>query len=140
MFSIIVSTPSGSFKADRLYLFLYFSVMSEENFDPKKCVICLKSFLSSEKVVVGSKGLNTLLHYCKLRECPDLESHISKCTEQNVEVLVHKDCRRKFTDMKRKFTFHADKASSSNAPSKRLRSSMEPFSWKDNCFFLWTGS
>ena len=38
------------------------------------------------------------------------------------------------SDMKREFTFHPDEASSSNAPSKRLRSSMEPFSWKDNCF------
>ena len=108
--------------------------MAEEEFDSEKCVICLKSFLSSQKVVVGSKRLNTMLHYCKLREWSVLESYISKCIEQKAEVLVHKDCRRNFTDMKRKVTFHADEASSSNAPNKRLRSSMEPFSWKVHCF------
>lgn len=63
--------------------FLYFSVMAEEDFDPEKCVTCLKSFLSSEKVVVGSKGLNTVLHYCKLRERPDLESYTVFLSAQN---------------------------------------------------------
>ena len=97
--------------------------MAEEDLDPEKCVICLKSLLLSETVSVGSKGLSL-----------DLESYISMCMEQNVKMLVHKDYRRNFTDTKRKVRF--DEASSSNTPNKKLRSSMEPFSWKDHCFYV----
>lgn len=110
------------------------AVMAGEDIEPEKCVICLKKCLSSEKVVVSLKGLNTVLHYCKLRERPDLESYVAKCMEKNEEVLVHKDCRRNFTDMKRKVTYRADEASSFDTPNKRLRSSMEPFLWKEHCF------
>ena len=105
--------------------------MAEEDLDPEKCVICLKSLLLSETVSVGSKGLSVRLDFSKFRERLDLESYISMCMEQNVKMLVHKDYRRNFTDTKRKVRF--DEASSSNTPNKKLRSSMEPFSWKDHC-------
>ena len=46
------------------------------------------------------------------------------------KVLAHEVCRRDFTDIKRSLP----PVKVSEAVTKRLRSSMEPFTWKENCF------
>ena len=46
-------------------------------------------------------------------------------------IFVHKNCRRDFTDIKRSFQIPAPREDPS---TKRLRSSMSPFSWENNCF------
>ena len=98
-------------------------------FSADKCVICLKEFNSSSpEVNVFSKGLSKLINLSKERKMDALHSYLTETCNSNGKVLVHHDCRRKFTD--------ARKESSREMPPKKLRSSQDisGFDWKFHCF------
>ena len=101
----------------------------EEEFCPEKCVICLEGFEPSKpEVNVFKKGLSTLMRISRKRGKNHLLRHLKITRELNGKVLVHSDCRRKFTDKRKKRP--------SNDCRKRLRSSLDApmFDWKDSCF------
>ncbi|KAG1655293.1 hypothetical protein GQR58_024613 [Nymphon striatum] len=105
--------------------------MTEENSN-ERCIICLKDFITDKiKVQVGEKGIQSLIKFSRIRKHENLEHQLKACTENNTIVSVHKNCRRDFTDIKRTFTFSPNE---SPGPNKRLRSSIELFNWKGNCF------
>ncbi|KAG1650221.1 hypothetical protein GQR58_028237 [Nymphon striatum] len=107
--------------------------MTEENSN-KRCIICLKDFITDKiKVQVGEKGIQSLIKFSRIRKHVNLKHQLKACTENNTIVSVHKNCHRDFTDIKRTFTFSPNE---SPGPNKRLRSSIELFNWKGNCF-LW---
>ena len=107
-------------------------IENPSEFDEEKCVICLQIFSAEfPPIQVGKKGLDTLINYSERRNFMNLKNYlIKKCSCEEVKVLVHKNCRRDFTDIKRALQI----TEQTPQQSKRLRSSMEPFHWKTNCF------
>jgi len=104
----------------------------ETTFDKDKCVICFQEFDDDNPhLQLSEKGISTLISHSKLRNHRMLKKHLKRCVRNNLKVLVHKICRRDFTDIKRPFTI-VD--CSAQVLSKKLRSSMDPFAWKENCF------
>jgi len=113
--------------------------MEMKRFDEEHCVICHCGFdpLDYPSIEVGKKGIESLIKFSKRRNYKKLRSYLSKTIKNNEEmdiqqkIFVHKNCRRDFTDIKRSFQISAPPKRGS---TKRLRSSMSPFSWKENCF------
>ena len=112
-----------------------------ESWDPENCVICAQGFEPlDQKVVVTVKGVNIIGEFCKLRNRPDLKKYLTQCLNKegqenvklNVQVLTHNLCRRNFTDLKRKSV--SPEKNNGEETNKRLRSSLEPLSWKNQCF------
>ena len=96
------------------------------------CVICKNN--SGDLTEVGSKGLRTLIHVCELRSQYDLGKYLTEQQSNSVKILVHKDCRRDFTNAKRiKTTVTTPPSVSTSQPSLRLTN--EQFDWKSKCFF-----
>ena len=61
------------------------------------------------------------------RDKQDIHDYLVEMKESNQEVKVHHNCRRKFTDSRKK-------SSDEETSSKRLRSSLEnKFNWKTHC-------
>ena len=76
--------------------------MDEENEQDITCTICCQGFSSDEPSVrVSNKGLNTLVQFAELHSNFALKDHFTRKLEQSIPVLVHKNCRRDFTDKKR---------------------------------------
>ena len=101
----------------------------EEGYSADRCVICLEQFDQSlPKVNVLEKGLANLIKISKERDMNALHKYLLDMRESNGKVSVHHQCRRKFTDTRKRksSTFH----------SKRLRSSSDApkFDWKEGCF------
>ena len=102
---------------------------AETEFKKENCVICLKEFSAENPPTkVGERGLSTLIDFSERRNRTTLKQYLNKL--QKEEVLVHKNCRRDFTDIKRSLPCSEIKSSN----PKKLRSSMEPFLWKTCCF------
>ena len=76
--------------------------------------------------VLFKKGLETMIRVSEEHDKLDLHDYLVEMKESNQDVKVHHNCRRKFTDTRKKSseeTFH-----------KRLRSSLEnKFNWKTHC-------
>ena len=101
----------------------------EAEFKKEKSVIYLKGFIAEIlSTKVGEKGLLTSLEFSKQCNYMQLEQYLKKLEKK--EVLVHKKCRRDFTDIKRSLQYSDVTASK----PKKIRSSMKPFSWKTCCF------
>ena len=104
----------------------------ESNFHEGCCVICELGFESEESVTVSKKGVLTLIDYSKRRERLELKAYLTQCISKTpiVRVLVHKSCRRNFTDQKwRSVKYIAVPC------ARRLRSSSLSFNWKEDCMF-----
>ena len=98
----------------------------EAEFKNENSVICLKGFKAEIlSTKVGEKGLLTSLEFSKRCNYMQLEQKLEK-----KEVLVHKKCRRDFTDIKRSLQY----SEVTTSKPKKIRSSMKPFSWKTCCF------
>ena len=102
----------------------------------EKCIICLEGFTEENpKIKVGEKGIQTLLNFSKIRKIETVEQSLKANIEKIAAVLVHKNCRRDFTYIKRSLriteTTQDDRTPTS---TKWLRSSIEPFNWKGQCF------
>ena len=102
----------------------------------EKCIICLEGFTEENpKIKVEEKGIQTLLNFSKIRKIETVEQSLKANIEKIAAVLVHKNCRRDFTDIKRSLriteTTQDDRTPTS---TKWLRSSIEPFNWKGHCF------
>ena len=85
---------------------------------------------SSPKQVqqVRSKGLTTLINITHERSSESLSKYLEGIEVSGENLYVHFDCRRKYTDARRRV---------SNSPvkiRKKLRT-IEPFDWKSCCFF-----
>ena len=109
------------------FLSSLFADMDEGN----SCVICCKEFNDENPQVEVGWGIHTLIKYCKLRKYDELMITLQNHIQNEKTVYVHKKCRRDFTDTKRAFKFHSD---SQAAPAKRLRSSIQSYTWEDQCF------
>ena len=97
----------------------------------ESCVICKLGFDNEKPVKVTKKGMLSLISYSEKRGKSELHTYLTECVSKTPigTVLVHQDCRRDFTDSKRGFC-----SSSEDQPSaKRLRSSILPFNWKEDC-------
>ena len=90
-------------------------------------------FGSKEAITVSKKGVLTLISFSQQRGRSDLHSYLNECISKTQigTVLVHQKCRRDFTDQKR---IQSCSNVDDEGPSpKRLRSSLIPFKWKDDC-------
>ena len=106
--------------------------MSDSDFQEDSCVICKQGFEKEQSVTVSKKGILNLISYSEKRGLSDLKSYFTEriSTTPIGKVLVHTACRRDFTDTKR---LHCRDVEVPCA--KKLRSSLLPFSWKDDCMF-----
>ena len=98
-----------------------------------ECIICDDGFTNKNpKICVGEKGMHSLLHSCEIRKDKIIEERLKFAIQNNTPILVHKMCRRNFTDEKRSL-----KASeTSHEPQrKRLRSSIKVCDLKSQCLF-----
>ena len=106
----------------------------EEESKSEKCIICLEGFtVQNPKICVGEKGIQSLLNFCKLRQNESIEERLGRDVEAAAQILVHKSCRRDFTDKKRSFTTNEVTASDEPRP-KLLRSSIGSYDFKSQCF------
>ena len=103
------------------------------HFQEECCVICKLGFENEESVSVFKKGVLTLIDYCEKRERLEVGTYLAQCISKTHigRVLVHKNCRRNFTDQRRLIYSCAEDVAEPCA--KRLRSSLLPFNWKEDC-------
>ena len=97
------------------------------------CVLCNLGFEDEKSVCVSHKGILTLINFCEKRGRLDLVTYLTESINKipMKTVLVHKECRRNFTDIKRGFN---SRVTDIEAPcAKRLRSNQLPFNWKEDC-------
>ena len=104
-------------------------------FDADRCVICCSEDMENLSSV-RSKGLSSLIEYSGLRENDKMLDYLQSCQENQRKVVVHKECRRNFTNARRS---EVPSVSTSNIKSQSganiLRSSTAAFEWKENCVF-----
>lgn len=96
------------------------------SFGTEKCILCKKEFENTNPTSVQRKGYETLLRISRERNMPELTNELEQMVENGCQILVHFDCRRKFTDTRKK--------GQSKLLSKKLRSSYDVFNWKEHCF------
>ena len=103
------------------------------NFQENCCVICKLSFEDEKPITVLKKGILTLIKYSELRGRLELGSFLTECISVAPirTVLVHKKCRRDFTDQKRRAETNVEETEVPKA--KRLCSSFSPFNWNAHC-------
>ena len=107
---------------DRLLSYLF----RMESFANEKCVLCKEEF-ETTPTSLQQKGYETLLRISRERSMLELTNDLINRKDSGQQILVHFDCRRKFTDTTKK--------SQSNQPSKKLWSSFDnAFNWKQHCF------
>ena len=107
--------------------------MDESHFSEDFCVICKKRFEEEKPVVVSRKGALTLVRFSEKHgrlELADYLTHLMNTTPTKA-ILVHKTCRRDFTDAKRMHLNEEEDVTVQCA--KRLRSRLVPFDWKKDC-------
>ena len=85
----------------------------------KTCLLCKDKGRDDPVVVVGQKGLNTLIQFSQIRNDEDLEQELKK----KDAVTVHVACRRDYTNWKRKVVENPMES----PKKKRLRSSVSLF-------------
>ena len=79
-------------------------------------------------VKLGSKGITSLLKACKARKNESLYSLVNTRVAADAKILLHVICRKTFTDLR-------SVADDQPPPTKKTRSSIEPFIWDRDCFF-----
>ena len=82
-----------------------------ESFANEKCVLCKEEF-ETTPTSLQQKGYETLLRISRERSMLELTNDLINRKDSGQQILVHFDCRRKFTDTRKK--------SQSNQPSKKL--------------------
>ena len=83
------------------------------------CVLCKDGDCDDPTVVVGEKGLNTLLRFAKMHNDVTIEEDL----KSKSSVTVHVICRREYTRPKRKVS----DTPMESPKKKRLRSSVSKF-------------
>ena len=99
------------------------------------CIICKKGFEKEKPVVVSRKGTLTLLRFSEKHGRLELAGYLNELisTTPMRTILVHKICRRDFTDVKR-IHENVELEEDVKVPcTKRLRSSLLPFYWEKDC-------
>ena len=96
-------------------------------FEVDSCVICKQGFTNDKAVTVTERGMLNLISFSKEHGHLLLDSHLRECISKKPigQVLVHKNCRRDYTNPKRATSLRDEPPQ-----PKRLRSSV---SWKENC-------
>ena len=106
------------------------SSQGSHTFSSDKCVIYQEDFdKNAPAVIVHQKGLATLIKVSEERKMVDLNICLARMNDSCGVVMVHHNCRRKFTDARHKTT-------KNEVPKKKLRSLLEStsFQWKEDCF------
>ena len=62
------------------------------------CIICKST--EGNLNVVFDKGYKTLLEICKMRDEKDMSEELKERKKSKEKILVHHDCRRKFTNIR----------------------------------------
>ena len=67
------------------------------------CVICKQGFKDEKAITVTRKGISTIIEYSEKHGWLELGTYLDECISVTPikTVLVHKKCRRDFTDQKR---------------------------------------
>ena len=109
--------------------------------DPEACVICQESEPAEELSQIRSKGLKTLKEYCHIRKNTVLLKYLEEQEAITIpnKVLVHKGCRRDFTNpLRRSIELDQSSRNESSAIAKMAvlrRSDCQSFDWKSCCIF-----
>ena len=78
--------------------------MESTDFNENNCVICLEDFsTSNDHATVVTKGIPSLIEFCKVRGDASLQDHLERQNEKVPvgRVLVHAKCRHAYVDPKR---------------------------------------
>ena len=81
-----------------------------------RCVICERQF-DEKPTTIREKGLNTLLRTCTEQRFEDLLENLNQKKEDGCAILVHAECRKKFTDKRKSIQIERS--------IQKLRSSMD---------------
>ena len=83
--------------------------MEDGDFDVTKCVLSLDDFDKEKpQIQLREKVFSSIIDFCKIRNHGKLESQLKRCVELKTQVLVHKNYRGDFTDIKRTFNVSED--------------------------------
>ena len=92
------------------------------------CILCKEKFTTTP-TVVKKKGYETLLRVSNEPNEFNLATELQEAMDAGQQILVHFDCRRKFTDTRKNIK------SEESEVTKKLRSSIDNvFNWKEHCF------
>ena len=83
---------------------------------------------------VRSKGLASLIEYSGQRKNDKLLDYLKSCQQNQINMVVHKECRRNFTNARRS-EVPSVSTFVSECEANVLRSSTATFQWKENCVF-----
>ena len=95
------------------------------------CLIC-QCDANSDNVVLRNKGLASLLNACVIRKDDFLHHVLSTQEAFGRPVVVHNHCRKRYTDLRKVET---EEKENIPTPAKKTRSSLNAFSWKEDCLF-----
>lgn len=102
------------------------------------CVICKEEFQNSAESTKVTRGIPKLIEFAKKHGDKTLECYLTlkKNSESSEHVLVHEECRNRYTNLKRVQAAISETSALEDSPKKsKLRSSQPVFKWKTNCFF-----
>ena len=98
------------------------------------CAICQLE-TEDNLTKVGDKGLNTLLQFCKSRSNAELAGYLNALKANDSPILVHKECRKDFTNARKKSIASDSSTSVPDIASQITRSHVSRFNWRQNCLF-----
>ena len=96
-----------------------------ESAEKENCCLFCKNKFEEKPTVVYPKGLENIRQIAKKNRDFELQEEIRKKSRTGEAILVHADCRKRFTDKRKS-------VDSQPTNSKRLRTK---FIWKTLCFF-----
>ena len=98
-------------------------------YDSLRSCLCLEELSSFPVQRILNTSLKTIIKCCRQRDMMELLNYLKSAERSNTDLLVHTDCRRKFTDSRKR---------SSTMPlqisPKKLRSSSDAFDGKQLLF------
>ena len=105
-----------------------------DTFEVDNRVICKQDFKNDKADAVTEKGMRNLISFSEEHGHSMLHTHLTECISKTPigKVLVHKNCRRDYTNPRRATSFRAIEEDEP-PQAKKLRSSMSSFNWKENC-------
>ena len=109
--------------------------MESSNFNENNCAICLDDFCTStEKATLVTKGIPSLIEFCKIRGNTFLQDYLERQNEQDPvgRVPVDPKCRRAYVDPKRAKR-SCDSALQPSPKKSKLRFNQPTFQWKTRC-------
>ena len=95
-----------------------------------ECIVCQKWSENDDVSFLSARGLDTLRESAESRNDEVIKERLIVASKSTTgKTFIHNSCRRKYNDKR-----SLSQLSSVDSESKRLRSSVTTFNWREDCF------